>query len=193
MEPFSLGILAVVGALILLFKPKSTATPAQDTPSTFTNDFNLADVAPADQGGSFSTQYDDAMMQASFEKSVPFALIKAHAIRESSLRASAYRLEPTGKASYGLMQILWWQNSNRFAQFGFPDDVVRDGSPLYDPGINTKIGAAIIADNLNRLGNLRDAINAYNTGVRESIREAPGNYVDDVLSYYETLVGRSVQ
>lgn len=194
MDPLSFGILAVVAGVVLIFKSKMTASPSLDQASSgsSTNDFGLPDVAPEEQGGSFDAQYDSAFQQASTEIGVPFALLKAHAIRESALRASAYRLEPTGKASYGLMQILWWQNSNRFAQYGFPDDLVRDGSPLYDPLTNARIGAHIIRDNLTNLGNLRDAINAYNTGRKESIREAPGNYDDDVLSYYSTLVGRPV-
>lgn len=156
------------------------------------------DVAPEDQQGSWSAQFDDAFLSASQKNGVPFALLKAHAIRESGLNPNAIRQEPGNSnrppsASYGLMQILWWQNSNRFAKYGYNDDQIGDGSLLYDPNVNTDIAAQLIRDNLNQFGNLRDAINAYNTGVAEVKREAPGNYVNMVINYYSGIVGKAVE
>lgn len=156
------------------------------------------DVAPEDQQGSWTTQYDYAFLNASQKNGVPFALLKAHAIRESGLNPNALRQEPgtsnrPPSASYGLMQILWWSNSSRFAKYGYSDDQIGDGSLLYDPNVNTDIAAQLIRDNLNQFGNLRDAINAYNTGVAEDRRKAPGNYVDMVIGYYSGIVGKAVE
>ncbi len=169
--------------------PTSTGSPliaASD------NQFFLPDVLPQDQGGKWKRDYDDALYQVSQEKKVPFALLKAHAIRESALKPAAYRQEPSGKASFGLLQVLWWPGSDRFRAWGYSDDVIGDGTILYDPVANARISAEIMIDNWNRMHNLRDIVNAYNTGVKESVRVAPGNYVDNVLSYYSTLVGQTV-
>lgn len=146
------------------------------------------DIDASEQGGNWSTEYDEYFATGSSSYGIPFALIKAHGIRESNLDPGAFRQEPSGKASYGLMQVLWWRGSNRFAKYGFPDDMLGDGASLYNPQTNVLIACGIIRDNLNDFGNLRDAINAYNTGVRESKRAAPGNYVNDVLKFYSKLV-----
>jgi soluble lytic murein transglycosylase-like protein len=149
----------------------------------------LPDVDPLSQGGGFGTKYDTAYVAARDKNGVPFALLKAHALRESLQNAEALRVEPSGKASYGLMQILWWPNSSRFADWGYPDDQIGDGSLLYDPIINVDIASKIILDNWQSTGgNLRDTINMYNTGVKESRRKAPGNYVDDVIGNYNALI-----
>ena len=59
--------------------------------------------------------------------------------------------------------------------------------------INTEIAAQIILDNWKRMKNLRDIINAYNTGVKESVRIAPHGYVDRVLGYYSEILGREIK
>lgn len=175
-------VIAGAGAFFLTGSSVASGTPVYDVTS-------LKDVDPDSQGGSYKTTYDWAFTAARDAVGIPFALLKAHAIRESSLDPSAFRQEPSGKASYGLMQILWWKNSNRFQQYGYGDDQIGDGSLLYQADVNTLIAAKIIKDNLDRFKNLRDAVNAYNTGVAESTRVAPGNYVDDVLNYYNELTG----
>lgn len=156
---------------------------------------SLGDVDPDEQGGNHKTTYDWAFSEASSQTGVPFALLKAHAVRESNLNPAAFRQEPArgsrpASASYGLMQILWWKNSNRFANWGYSDDRIGDGSVLYQSDVNCIIAGGLIKENLNRFKNLRDAINAYNTGVAESERAAPGNYVNDVLRYYNEIKGK---
>lgn len=192
------------GAFVLMKGSSSSASETDAVPTFLSTDSGasittggFADVDPGSQGGTWKIDFDSSFKKASDQLQIPFALIKAHAIRESSLDSHAYRQEPAHgsrppSASYGLTQILWWQGSNRFASYGYSDDYIGDGSVLYDPDVNSIIGASIMKENLNRFGNLRDAINAYNTGVAESEREAPNNYVNDVLSYYSTLVGESV-
>ena len=157
-----------------------------------TNKVSLPDCALEDQKGDYATTYDSSFTQARDRVGIPFGLLKAHAIRESSLDSKAFRQEPSGKASYGLMQILWWKNSSRFSKYGYSDDTIGDGSFLYDPDVNAFIAANIIKDNLKSFGNLRDAVNAYNTGKSEAKYAAPGNYVNDVLGYYSEIIGRSV-
>jgi len=191
------------GAALLLMKKPEDRSPNSvvtgntegggDGPRPFYSSIGmLPDVRPENQGGNFKRDYDDVFYEVGSDYGVPFALLKAHAIKESSLNRSAFRQEPNGKASYGLMQVLWWPNSNRFKNWGYPDDLIRDGSLLYDPEVNVSIACEIILDNYSRLKNLRDAINAYNTGVKESVRIAPYNYVDKVLGYYSTIIGRTV-
>jgi soluble lytic murein transglycosylase-like protein len=197
-------ILIAAGAFALYMEGDSSAT---DMSSLF-GGFNMQasaptsvggykDVDPSQQGGSWDTSFDGSFQRSGQKNGVPFALLKSHAIRESALNPNAIRNEPSTStrppsASYGLMQILWWKSSNRFASYGYSDDFIADGSVLYNSEVNTDIAAHLIKENLNRFGNLRDAINAYNTGVAESVRVAPGNYVDDVLNIYSTLVGSQI-
>jgi hypothetical protein len=212
-------ILAVAaGALYLVYRDSQAASapsdgPAESTASTLPQSlgslfqmpdlkFNapeepaggLPDIAPADQGGSYSRAYDDAFYVASQKTGIPFAWIKGQSLRENGKQnASAQVFESSNSTySYGLMQINWRPGKNRFAFAGYPDDAIGDGSILYDPYVNTLIGASFLKDGWDRFGNLRDAINQYNTGVAESKRVAPGNYVNDVIRYYSTLVRQNV-
>src|SRR6185369_13164353 len=132
--------------------------------------YNLSDVEPENQGGNFKTDFDHDFIDVANARKIPFALLKAHAIQESSLKPEAYRFEPgTSKrpdsASYGLMQLLWWEGSNRWARYGVSDDMISDGSFLYTPHLNIDLAAQLIADNLKACGgNLRDAVSMYNSG-----------------------------
>lgn len=158
--------------------------------------FDLKDIEPDKQGGKFKRDFDRSFERAANLTGVPFALLKAHAIAESSLNASAFRDESgnradrKGWASRGLMQILWWPGSERWKKYGFPDSSLgRDGSVMFEPDVNTEIAARLIRDNLNQVkGNLRDAVNMYNTGKTEAQFKAPFNYVDKVLGYYNTIL-----
>lgn len=178
-----------------LYFTKSGNTQSTDTtngiPVHRDNPWSLPDIDSSEQKGVYARDYDDAFEKASHATRVPFALIKAHAIRESSLNPGAYHYDnERSGASYGLMQVEWNKN-NRFDKYGYPDsELGRDGSKLYDSEISAMLGAYIIRDNLNWLkGNIRDTINAYNTGSTELNRPAPNNYTDDVIGYYQTLIG----
>jgi soluble lytic murein transglycosylase-like protein len=194
-----LPVILILGGVVLYATTKNgksgTMDSEQNTGGTAVNysanPWNLPDVDAYNQGGNFNTTYDEAFQAASGATSVPFALIKAHAIRESSLKPGAYRFENAKiGASYGLMQVLWVMGSNRFAKYGYPDSELYDGSELYDPETNAYLGACIIRDNLNWLkSNLRDAVNAYNTGKPEAKFKAPHNYTDDVINYYNKILG----
>ena len=174
------------------------STPAPGNPNTTnSNPWSLPDIDSTDQQGGFATTYDSSFEKASGLTGVPFALIKAHAIRESSLNPQAFHQDNSSESSYGLMQVEWGTASsltNRLAKYGpYSADQLKDGSILYDPDTSAYLGACIIRDNLNWLkGNLRDAINAYNTGTTEAKSEAPANYVDDVMKYYATIIGGTV-
>lgn len=162
-----------------------------------TNKWNLPDIDSTDQQGGYDTTYDESFEKASAQTGVPFALIKAHAIRESSLKPNVYHFDNSSEASYGLMQVEWGTASsvaNRLSKYGpYSADQLRDGSILYDPDTSAYLGACIIRDNLDWLkGNLRDAINAYNTGHAESGGEAPANYVNDVVTYYGKIIGEVI-
>lgn len=167
----------------------------------------LKDVEPINQGGRYKTDYDIFFKAVSNKTGVPFALLKAHAIAESSLNASAFRDESGGRpdrvgwASRGLMQILWSPlnptkgdqgiNNQRWLKYGYgASDLGVDGIRQFEPEVNITIAAMLIRENLIACKfNLRDAINMYNTGKKESVFPAPGGYVNKVMTYYETILG----
>lgn len=188
MDPLTLSLIAAAG-LILTKKPDASRAPMSDGIRPLSS---LPDCKPENQSGSYSRTFDEVYYFFSQRFGIPFCLIKAHAIRESLQDQRAYRQEPNGKASYGLMQILWWKNSNRFKSWGYSDDAIGDGSLLYDAWVNVEIACQIIKDNFRVHGNLRDAVNSYNTGRNEATRPAPGNYVNDVLKTYEKILGRPI-
>lgn len=158
--------------------------------------FDLEDIESENQGGKYTREYDLSFEKAADLTGVPFALIKAHSIRESSLNPKAFMDENPGKradrvgwASRGLMQVLWWPKSERFKNYGYPDSALNNGEKLFEPDLSAIIGAKIMADNLRSCkGNLRDAINMYNTGKKEAVFKAPHGYVDKVLDYYNILI-----
>lgn len=160
--------------------------------------YDIKDIDPMDQKGNYKTDYDLFYELASEKFEVPFALIKAHAIAESSQKPNAYlnenptaRADRIGWASRGLMQILWWPGSERFAKYGYPDSELGfDGIRMFEPEINTMIAAQIIRANLiSCKGSIRDAINMYNTGKKESVFKAPNGYTDKVYGYYLKIIG----
>lgn len=160
--------------------------------------YGLKDIDPKDQKGGYKTEYDIYFEAARDEFGIPFALLKAQSITESSLNKNAFlnenptnRADRQGWASRGLMQILWWPGSERWAKYGYPDkDLGVDGVRMFEPSINVRIAAQLIRDNLNSAkGNLRDTINMYNTGKTEAKFHAPNGYVDKVLKYYYKILG----
>lgn len=59
---------------------------------------------------------------------------------------------------------------------------LRDAGELFDPVSNLRCGALILRQELDRLGNLRDALSVYNCG---KVHCAPGQqYAKTVLSLY---------
>lgn len=192
-----LGLLLIIGAVggVYLYSQNASATTQNLEVSVgqkFLNpNYDLFDVSPDDQQGGFLKTYDQQMLEASVITGVPFALIKAHSIQESSLKPSAFRQEKKG-ASYGLMQVMWWPSSQRFQKWGYSDDQLAQGQKLFDPTINCFLGAMVIKDNLERFDSLDDAINAYNTGVSVSQHSAPYDYVKKVKNYYQKILGGSI-
>ena len=87
------------------------------------------------------------------------ALIKAHIKQESNWDVNASRYEVNkGDASWGLMQLL----------LATARQVLNDPNltttQLIQPRTNIEAGTKFISQNLNRWGNMRDAIAAYNAG-----------------------------
>lgn len=189
--PLLLIILALSGGFI--FYEKSTlALPVSNT--QVYDHGGYPDIDSTNQGGGYDTTYDSYYEAAAGQANVPFALIKAHAIRESKQDPSATHYDnAVHGGSMGLMQLEFKQGRNYWAKFGSPDDNLgADGSALFDVALNTMLGAKLIRANLDQFGNLRDAINAYNTGKAEADIEAPHNYVDDVLGYYQKILGQKI-
>ena len=94
MIPF---VAAAVGvAAYLLFKPSSAKasdgivelTPMKEDKTRL---WGLKDIEPGEQSGGYKTDYDIYFEAAADEFDVPFSLLKAHAIQESSLKEKAFR------------------------------------------------------------------------------------------------------
>lgn len=189
-------LVGLLGAVALFFVSQNSN--AGSVPLEEKRLFDLPDINPADQGGTMKRDYDIFFAASADEYGPPFALLKAHAMMESSLNPRAFRDENPSKrtdrlgwASRGLMQTLFWPGSIRFEKYGFDSD--RSPDDLFDPQVNIDIAAQLVRDNLKACGgNIRDAINMYNTGKKEEQYAAPNNYVDRVLTYYETLIKREV-
>ena len=204
-------LLGFIGLAALFFTSKAgeseAVQPVKGKPKML---FDIKDIEASMQKGGYKTEFDVYFEAASDEFGVPFALLKAHALMESSLKEKAFRDENpskredrTGWASRGLMQLLWANDLNnpkaknklydRFKKYGYGGVQLGNGDILFDPNINIRIAAQLIADNLKACGgNLRDAINMYNAGVKESVRKAPENYVDRVLTFYKKILGEAV-
>ena len=83
------------------------------------------------------------------------ALLQAIAQHESGGRATAVNVNANGSRDIGLMQInsLWLPTLSRY---GITE---RD---LFDPCVNTLVGAWILSNNFARLGYTTQALGAYN-------------------------------
>lgn len=91
---------------------------------------------------------------------LPLAIIEA----ESSGTPSAYRGEPNGNGSIGLMQVL----ATTARSLGYTGPI---GDPklltgLYDPATNIGLGVRLLSDNFRSIGTLAGAASAYNGGIR---------------------------
>jgi len=195
--PILLIGLALIGGSLYLFSSEAMASGGDGMSKRL---YGLPDIDPSQQGGTLKTDYDVFFESVADETGVPFALLKAHAYRESSLNPRAFtdenpkkRTDRLGWASRGLMQVLFWPGSTRLEKYGFSSDDLKGGDSLFDPYTCIKLGAFIIKDNLKACsGNLRDAVNMYNTGKKESQYQAPHDYVNRVISTYESIIKRSV-
>lgn len=114
---------------------------------------------------------------------VPEALVKATIKQESNWDVNASRFEAhKGDASWGLMQLLLVTAREVLGNKELTT------TQLINPRVNIEAGTKFILQNLNRFGNMRDAIAAYNAG---SPRLTPGTnkyvnqeYVDKVTKNY---------
>lgn len=210
MNPLLLLLILGGGAVMVMKNANSANSAGTDNSAggvvTRSNPWGLPDIDSANQGGAYDTSYDESFEKASGATGVPFALLKAHGIRESSLNPNATHNDGGTLGSQGLMQIEWNSDSgssyyDRLSIYGdaYSGDNIADGTTsLSDPDVSALLGAYLIRDNLNRFGakgsiqGIRDSINAYNTGKSESVDPAPANYVAGVLNYYGAIIGQPV-
>lgn len=125
---------------------------------------------------------------------VDWRLLKAHAMRESSLDPSAVN---ESDPSYGLGQVLCDAVTpdspcqNRLNVSGWSDATPHR---LLDPDFNVRMMAQIIAANIRQYGMPR-AVAVYNSFDQHNAPlDGPfknQSYVDDVLSIYQSLGGVS--
>jgi len=110
------------------------------------------------------------------------ALIKGIIKQESNWDVNASRYETKlGDSSWGLMQVLlatgkWILGNDKLTI-----------SDLVNPAVNVTAGTKYIAYLLNRFGNMRDAIAAYNAGSPKLGKDGKyinASYVDNVYRNY---------
>lgn len=100
------------------------------------------------------SDYDYLFMREAIRFNIPFKLLKAIAITESSLNEKAVNYKnKNGTNDYGLMQI----NSIHLIRF---KDIKKED--LFNPSINIYIGAEILKKCVNRYGLNYKALNCYN-------------------------------
>lgn len=118
--------------------------------------------------------------QAAERYQVPTVLLKAIALQESGGRARALNRNPNGSHDIGLMQInsAWLPT---LARHGIAPQ------QLWDPCVNTMVGAWILAQNFSRLGYTTQGLGAYNA-VSPHKRE---HYARQVLRRVPTLMAAS--
>jgi soluble lytic murein transglycosylase-like protein len=93
------------------------------------------------------------------------ALLKAHASVESALRPEAFRQEPSGRASRGLMQILDTTARALGYTGSLGNDTTHTGG-LYDPTVAIPLAAQLVRQNLQGAnGAVNVSIAAYNEGL----------------------------
>ena len=104
---------------------------------------------------------------------------KAHSLPPKLLHAlvkveSGYKVKAVSKVgARGLSQVMPF-NAKRC---GLPD-----AEHLFDPVLNLRCGALILRQEIDRVGNLRDALSVYNCG---KVKCAPGQkYASTVLSLF---------
>lgn len=114
--------------------------------------------------------------QAAERYKVPVQLLKAISTVESGGRAAAYNSNTNGSYDIGHMQI----NSSWLpvlAKYNI------DAKTLWEPCINTNIGAWVLAQNIARYGLTWEAVGAYNAKSKNK-RLIYARKVADVLGQY---------
>src|ERR1035437_3007675 len=119
--------LALIGVVILMIakgaNANSSVTSVDGTINVTQNSWGLPDIDSSNQGGGYDTTYDEAYEKASGATGVPFALIEAHAIRESAQDPAASHQDNSTQSSYGLLQVEWSASMasnlfNRLSKYG---------------------------------------------------------------------------
>lgn len=119
---------------------------------------------------------------------VPPALVKGTIKQESNWDVNASRYEQhLGDTSWGLMQVLLKTAKDTL---GNPNLTIQQ---LIEPTTNITAGTKFLGILLNRYGNLKDAVAAYNAGsprLGKDGKYVNAEYVDNVYRYflmYDTL------
>lgn len=134
--------------------------------------FVMASVRPA-SGGCFAT--------AGERYGIAPSLLKAIAVQESALNATAIHANSDGTRDIGVMQINT-QWLGQLEHYGIHEE------DLWDPCINIQIGAWILASYVARYGYTWDAVGAYNTGHARTLRALRYEY--DVGGHLLRAAGR---
>lgn len=125
---------------------------------------------------------EDLVTNVATQYGVPPALVKATIKQESNWDVNASRYEQhLGDSSWGLMQLLL---KTAQTTLGNPNLTIQQ---LIEPTTNITAGTRYLGILLNRYGNLRDAVAAYNAGsprLGKDGRYVNADYVDNVYRYF---------
>jgi len=127
---------------------------------------------------------DPIILEMGQKYNIEPALIKAIIKTESNWDVNASRFEVhKTDSSWGLMQLML---ATARGILKIPDLTT---TQIINPRINIEAGTKLMAENLNRWGNMRDAIAAYNAGsprlVKGTNKYVNAAYVDKVTKNYE--------
>jgi soluble lytic murein transglycosylase-like protein len=111
--------------------------------------------------------FDDIINAEASSYGVDPSLVKAVIAQESSFQPGATHQDANGHFSAGLMQV----TDQTYQALDYAGDVGRaaDLSGYWSPPISIHYGVRLLAGLLNQLGNIPDAISAYNGGVRPEL------------------------
>lgn len=122
------------------------------------------------------------ILEMSQKYNIESAWIKAHIKAESNWDVNASRFEAhKGDASWGLMQLLLATARQVL------DNPNLTTTQLIQPRNNIEAGTKFLSQLINRFGNMRDAIAAYNAGsprLGKDGKYVNQDYVDKVIRYY---------
>ncbi len=133
----------------------------------------------------FASPFDNCFKNASLKYGVEVNIIRAVAVTESGMKASAKgSLNSDGTYDIGLMQI----NSswiNELSAYGIDEQM------LLDPCVNVDVGTWILSDNIKRYGKTWNAVGIYNVGTRKDAKgvRLKMEYINRVFSNYSRIVG----
>ncbi len=122
----------------------------------------------------------DALLDAADIQDLDPALVVAVSWQESRFNPRAFGMNTNGSVDRGLMQL----NSSTFVEY--------EADQLFDPRLNSRLGAEYLRNTMDLAGNTVAALAMYNAGpYRVDTTGTPRStldYISNIMSYRDNLV-----